>query len=276
MARCPGDRFYYSMMRFIATALLGAVFVASSRLALAQEPTVHWPVVDSAYGVLPPAPPHLLTRADSLASGKTRRAAERARDMRIVVSVADRRLWVLAGSDTLREAEVAVGMGKTLKYGGRRWTFATPVGTHVVWAKRTRTHWRAPDWAYAEVAKEHGLRLVPMPANRDLTLPDGRRLAVRDTLVGIMMPDGFAPLPVDEHIVFGDALYVPPIGTKNRLIEGELGLYQLDLGDGYLLHGTPHEDSIGGANTHGCVRLRGEDIEWLYEVVPVGTRVYVY
>lgn len=265
------------MTRFHIAALAGAAIVVSSPLARAQELTPHyWPVSDSAYGVVDPAPSHLRTRADTLASENTRRAAMRSNDLRIVVSVADRRLWVLSGKDTLRVADVAVGMGKTLKYGGRRWTFATPVGAHVVRAKRTRTHWRPPDWAYAEVAKEHGLQLVTMSAKRDVTLADGRTLVVRDSLVGIMMPDGFAPLPLDEHIVFGDALYVPPLGTKNRLIEGELGSYQLDLGGGYLLHGTPYENSIGGANTHGCVRLRGEDIQWLHETVPVGTKVYVY
>jgi lipoprotein-anchoring transpeptidase ErfK/SrfK len=28
--------------------------------------------------------------------------------------------------------------------------------------------------------------------------------------------------------------------------------------------------------THGCIRLYDEDIEWLYERVPVGTAVYIY
>ena len=34
--------------------------------------------------------------------------------------------------------------------------------------------------------------------------------------------------------------------------------------------------AIGHATTHGCVRLRDADVTWLYEFVPVGTRVYVY
>jgi lipoprotein-anchoring transpeptidase ErfK/SrfK len=42
------------------------------------------------------------------------------------------------------------------------------------------------------------------------------------------------------------------------------------------LHGTPYKESIGLAATHGCVRMRDEDIEWLYEHVPVGTKVYIY
>ena len=76
--------------------------------------------------------------------------------------------------------------------------------------------------------------------------------------------------------MFDNTLFIPPQGTKHRSIQGELGHYRLDLGDGYLLHGTPYARSIGAAVTHGCVRLADDDIEWLYENVPVGTKVYIY
>ena len=55
-----------------------------------------------------------------------------------------------------------------------------------------------------------------------------------------------------------------------------LGTRRLDLGDGYGIHGTDHPESIGKAASHGCVRLRNEDIEKLYDMVPVGTPVYIY
>ncbi len=48
------------------------------------------------------------------------------------------------------------------------------------------------------------------------------------------------------------------------------------LSDGLLLHGTPHAGSIGASVTHGCVRLADDDIQWLYDNVPVGTKVYIY
>ncbi|HEX9564832.1 MAG TPA: L,D-transpeptidase, partial [Gemmatimonadaceae bacterium] len=66
------------------------------------------------------------------------------------------------------------------------------------------------------------------------------------------------------------------VGTLNRMIQGELGRYALDLGDGYLIHGTPDPSSIGRAVTHGCIRLGDRDITWLYRHVPVGTPVYIY
>jgi lipoprotein-anchoring transpeptidase ErfK/SrfK len=76
--------------------------------------------------------------------------------------------------------------------------------------------------------------------------------------------------------VFDNTLFVPPTDTKHRQIEGELGHFRLYLGDGYQIHGTPYANSIGSSVTHGCVRLHDEDIEWLYENVPVGTKVYIY
>jgi lipoprotein-anchoring transpeptidase ErfK/SrfK len=40
-------------------------------------------------------------------------------------------------------------------------------------------------------------------------------------------------------------------------------------------HGTPHRDSVGGAVSHGCVRLFDEDVKELFEMVQVGTPVTV-
>jgi lipoprotein-anchoring transpeptidase ErfK/SrfK len=48
------------------------------------------------------------------------------------------------------------------------------------------------------------------------------------------------------------------------------------MGDGYALHGTNQPASIGRAVSHGCVRLRNEDIAKLYDMVSVGTPVFIY
>jgi hypothetical protein len=42
-------------------------------------------------------------------------------------------------------------------------------------------------------------------------------------LAGVIQNGKFSALPTDEEIVFGQTLYVPPLGSKNRQIEGELG-----------------------------------------------------
>jgi lipoprotein-anchoring transpeptidase ErfK/SrfK len=76
--------------------------------------------------------------------------------------------------------------------------------------------------------------------------------------------------------VFDGTLYIPPLGTVNRRVSGELGPFALDLGDGYLIHGTPDPASIGRAITHGCIRLSDEDIAWMYRFIPEGAPVYIY
>ena len=209
------------------------------------------------------------------------RAAERViagrdRGLRLVVSLEARRVWAIAGHDTLLSAPAAVANGRTLRYAGQQWTFKTPRGSHRVLKKEANPVWLPPDWMYAEMAAQHGLRLAYLPAGKPVRLSDGRRLTVRNGFVGVVDHGGFAALPTDEHIVFDETLFIPPMGTKNRRVAGALGKYRLDLGDGYLLHGTPYNKSIGRAVTHGCIRLRDADIEWLYRHVPVGTEVQIY
>jgi L,D-transpeptidase YbiS len=69
---------------------------------------------------------------------------------------------------------------------------------------------------------------------------------------------------------------IPPPDDPSRKIEGELGKYVLNLGDGYLIHGTKDEKVLGRSVSHGCVRLGAQNLEKLYQTVPVGTRVYIY
>jgi lipoprotein-anchoring transpeptidase ErfK/SrfK len=63
-------------------------------------------------------------------------------------------------------------------------------------------------------------------------------------------------------------------------IENPLGARALYLYDGrrdtmFRIHGTNEADSIGHAVSSGCIRLLNADVENLYNMVPVGTRVVV-
>ena len=217
------------------------------------------------------------SRADSLASVRTRQAADLDHDLRLVVSLNDRKLWAIIGPDTLLRAPIAVSTDETLEYAGKSWRFETPRGVRRVMAKEEHPVWIPPEWHYAEVAQENGLKLASMTAGKT-ALSDGRVLDVRDNQVGVVdrTTGEFAYLPTDEEVIFDGTLFIPPIGTLNRRIEGELGRHMLDTGNGFLLHGTPDKASIGTAATHGCIRLRDDDIAWLYDMIPVGTRVYIY
>ena len=195
---------------------------------------------------------------------------------RLVIDIEGRTLAAIRGGDTIFYAPVGVATGMTLSYAGRSWRFTTPRGGRRILRKLADPVWTPPDWHYAEVAREYGLKLAHLPAG-GTRLKDGRRLTVRNGLMGLVLPKrGFVPLPLDEHVVFGDRLYVPPLGTKNRRITRELGEYALDLGGGYLIHGTPEEATVGQASTHGCLRMRGFDLEWLYDNVPVGAPVTIH
>ena len=72
-----------------------------------------------------------------------------------------------------------------------------------------------------------------------------------------------------------DPSFEPPRGVTAMDIHLQPGGYALDLGDGYMLHGTWDRTSIGTDATHGCIRVGDEDLAWLYTYVPVGAKVVI-
>jgi len=66
-----------------------------------------------------------------------------------------------------------------------------------------------------------------------------------------------------------------PGGPANPLGARALYLYENGVDTLYRLHGSPDASSIGRAVSSGCVRLLNQDIIYLYDMVPVGTRVTV-
>ena len=218
------------------------------------------------------------SRRDRREYEAARALADRSTGFRIVVDIFDHQLYVIDGSDTLRTVTVATASNNTLSFNGQSWHFETPRGERKVLSKAEDPVWIPPDWHYAEVASEYGLKLRHLHRGERVRTSNGTILTTQGDEVGIIRPDSdeFVPLVLDEHIVFDNTLFIPPVGTKHRSMKGELGHYRLALGDGYMLHGTPYKASIGSSVTHGCIRMHDDDIEWLYDNVPVGTRVYLY
>lgn len=223
-----------------------------------------------------PAPRRPTSRADSMSWERARAAASRHAGRRVVVSLFDRRLWVVEGRDTLLSAPVGIGMGK-VRVHGEEWDHSTPRGRRVVRAKETDPLWVPPDWHYLQSARRHGRSVVHLLPGRPVTLADGRRLVVRDSTLALVHPDGTRETVGTEHnLVFDGKQVIPPVGTVNRRIPEVLGAYKLDLGDGYLIHGTNDGLSIGFPSTHGCIRVDKEELEQLYAMVPTGTPVFIY
>nr|ADA82684.1 L,D-transpeptidase [Candidatus Blochmannia nearcticus] len=73
----------------------------------------------------------------------------------------------------------------------------------------------------------------------------------------------------DEYMKHGKILpTIFPAGPNNPM-----GSYALYLGKYYAIHGTNSNFGIGLRVTRGCIRLRPQDIEYLFNIVPIGTKV---
>jgi hypothetical protein len=200
----------------------------------------------------------------------------------LVVSIEDHRLWYKLRDSVLFTTEVATGSGKVLESGsaGSQWKFETPRGRLVVQAKEQDPAWIPPDWHFVEQARKRGLGIVRLNRGQSIPASDGSQITVSGADVVRRYPDGREE-PVGEgkegrEIVAGGNLVIPPFGTNQRKFKGVLGTHRLVLGDGYALHGTDKPETIGRSVSHGCVRLRNEDIAALYGMVEVGTPVYIY
>ncbi len=73
-----------------------------------------------------------------------------------------------------------------------------------------------------------------------------------------------------------EGLPVPPPGSPERFEAGVLGEYALELGEGYLIHGTLYKRMLGMPVTHGCVRLGDEDLRVVYQNLQIGSKVFIY
>jgi len=201
----------------------------------------------------------------------------------IIVSISDKRLWYRQGDRTIFTTRVATGTGKELvregPNGGVHWKFETPRGRLVVEAKETDPIWIPPDWHYIEMAAKRNFGVVKLARGQSIPIGGGAVITVDGTDVVTRYPDG-RKVPFETHegqeIIANKNVVIPPYGTNQRKYAGTLGVNRLYLGDGYGIHGTDEPTSIGSAASHGCVRLRNEDIETLFRIVPIGTVVYIY
>ncbi len=204
----------------------------------------------------------------------------------IVISIADHRLWYKRQDQVVFTTRVATGSGKVLAKGQSKaqgkdaeWKFETPRGRLTVLYKETDPVWVPPDWHYIEVAQKKKAQPQQLVRGTPFALADGSSIAVDDAEIVRQFPDGRVEVlegGEGREIVVDGKVFIPPFGTNHRKFAGVVGTHRLNLGDGYALHGTDVPSSIGRSVSHGCVRLRNEDIETLYQLVPVGTPVYIY
>lgn len=137
-------------------------------------------------------------------------------------------------------------------------------GTNRLYLMRDRCILRA-----ATCSTGSGRFLPDLPRKREWTFdtPKGEFKIRRKVVNPIWVKPDWAFIEEGESI---------PKRREDRLAPEELGDYAMDLGDGYLIHGTLYERSLGMSVTHGCVRLGAKDLEAVFKAVKIGTPVFIY
>lgn len=119
----------------------------------------------------------------------------------------------------------------------------------------------------------------PVASGSERILRSGKRVWFFHTPRGLLkvlrkIKDPVWTKPDWAFIESGDP--VPPPDSPKRQVKGELGKYALDLGGGYMIHGTDDEESIGKRVSHGCIRVPGDMLQEIWEATKVGTPVYIF
>lgn len=129
-----------------------------------------------------------------------------------------------------------------------------------------------------ENGKETLKAICSTGSGRALVDPERKRRWTFDTPRGEFFIRAKHPNPVWIKPDWAFLEVGEPIPRKlaERLAPAELGAYAMDLGDGYLIHGTLYQRALGLSITHGCVRLGDRDLETVYDKVKIGTPVYIY
>ena len=276
-----GGRVAWGLIIAVVLAMATSTLLLANTAEVRMERDVARMVFNDNVDLLEDVKRTVSTEQDSL-TGLLTGSPDKPRDTPyIVVSLAENRLWYKQGDRTLFETRVASGSGKTLvKEGGTsHYKFDTPRGRLVVQRKDLDPQWVPPDWHFIEQARKRGLGLARLNRGEQIPTSDGGVITVVGNDVVKKLPDGRAvPLEAQDgrEIVANGNIIVPPYGTNQRKYADVLGTHRLYLGDGYALHGTNNPASIGQSVSHGCIRLRNEDIAQLYEMVPVGTPVFIY
>ena len=274
-----GKTVWMLILGFVIAAVL-SVMLLTRTAELRYQRDVNRMVYNDNLGVLNEVKAKLGMTGDSLRTLLNESPAAAANQPYIVVSMADHRIWYKQGKEVLFEAPVATGSGKELVGGsGGNWRFETPRGRLVVKGKDENPAWVPPDWHYVEMAHKKGLGLIHLGAGQSIQSGDGV-ITTRNGEVVKRYSNGttvsLGEGKEGKEIVANGNIVIPPYGTTARRYLGVMGTRRLELGDGYGIHGTDHPESIGQSVSHGCVRMRNEDIERLYPMVPVGTPVYIY
>jgi len=151
-------------------------------------------------------------------------------------------------------------------------------------AVTAHVHSTKPDVTKSQVADEYPSYLTLDRSTYTLRLWEHLKLARTYTVAvgqeGLETPEGLYAIQemqvnpswhVPESDWAGDlAGQVIPPGPENPIKARWMGIFE-----GAGIHGTEETSSLGTAASHGCVRMAIPDVEELYDLVEVGTPIYI-
>jgi lipoprotein-anchoring transpeptidase ErfK/SrfK len=131
--------------------------------------------------------------------------------------------------------------------------------------------------AYAADMSSDPRRIVISLADRKLAIVErGEVVRVFSVAVGADV----SPSPVGTFTIvtrIPNPTYYKPGRVIGPGAANPLGTRWIGLSEkGYGIHGTDQPRSIGFAKSHGCIRLRNQDVERLFELVRVGDIVELH
>jgi lipoprotein-anchoring transpeptidase ErfK/SrfK len=147
-----------------------------------------------------------------------------------------------------------------------------------------RVHAIKPEVTKSEVAAEYPSYLTLDRGTFTLRLWQHLKLAKEYTVAvgmeGLETPEGLYEIQEKEenpvwHVPMSDwagslaGQTIPP-GPSNPIKARWMGIYE-----GAGIHGTEETYSLGSAASHGCVRMAIPDVEELYDLVEVGTPIFI-
>ncbi|MBS1878422.1 MAG: L,D-transpeptidase family protein [Actinobacteria bacterium] len=149
---------------------------------------------------------------------------------------------------------------------------------------KARVHATEPEVTKREIAARYPSYLTLDRANFKLRLWQGLKLTKTYTVAvgqeGLETPEGLYEIQVKEenpiwHVPESDwagdlaGETIPP-GPSNPIKARWMAIYE-----GAGIHGTEEVESLGSAASHGCVRMAIADVEELYDMVEVGTPIFI-
>ena len=161
----------------------------------------------------------------------------------LVIDRLGSKFYVRHGEAILLEGVCGVGMGRRT-LGRAVYDWETPAGTFEVKRKLSDPWWTRPDWFWREKGMKKPKEFIQYP--KGITFNGAVKF--------------YNSLSKDDKL-------------KVKAVPGYLGKYVMQITEGIYIH---YGQNAQGAVSHGCIRVSTEDAAKLYNLLEIGTPVYIY